>query len=87
MGQHQPPLSETFPSHLSPPVAWPQTMQFYALIDSLDGKINPYRDKERLSLIEQWAKDKKPLRFQASPQSAIHRLPFNPSLKPQPVQA
>ena len=84
MGGHLDPLPA---SNLSPPIFWPRTMQFYALLDSLDGKINPYRDKELLAYNALLAKDKEPRRFQAGPQSAICRLPFNPSLTPKPVQA
>ena len=86
MGAHLP-ISGNNPSNLSAPMTWPETMKLYALLDSLDGKINPYRNKERDFFNGLLAKGKHPTRFQSGPQSAIHRLPFNPSLIPEPVQA
>ena len=74
-------------SNLSNPLFWPETLELFAMHDRLGAKVNQWTTKDRRFLDELCARNKDPMIFQSGPQSAIHHLPFNPSLKPEPVQA
>ena len=74
-------------SNLSNPLFWPETLELFAMRDEFGGKVNQWTTKDRRFLDELLARNKDPMIFQSGPQSAIHRLPFNPSLTPEPVQA
>ena len=71
---------------LSKPVSWPNTMRRFAVRDHFGAHPNPFNLEYFERLAELLAKNTNPRNLQSGPSSAIHRLPYNPGLTPEPVK-
>ena len=62
-------------------------MKLFAVRDHFGATVNPFSWDYLEELAELLSKNANPRNLQSGPKSAIHRLPFNPGLIPEPVKA